>query len=65
MRYKMEIWQWRRIVDTYASDDINEVLEWYKDEWKGCHDDGYCAFYIFDNDKELSFEEEYKLGFFS
>jgi hypothetical protein len=60
----MEIWQWHRIVDTYASDDINEVLEWYKDEWKDCYDNGNCAFYMFDNDKETSFEEEYKIGFF-
>ena len=64
MRYKIEIWQWHSIVDTYESNDINEVLEWYKDEWKDCYDYGNCTFYMFDDNKELSFDEKHKLGFY-
>ena len=64
MRYKIEIWQYHRKVDTYTSDDINEVLEWYKYEWEDCYDNGGCMFYIFDNDKQLLFDEMCTLGFF-
>lgn len=64
MRYKIEIWQWRSIVDTYNSDDINEILYWYKCRWQDCYYYGNCAFYVYDYDRELSFDERYKLGFF-
>ena len=64
MRYKIEIWQWHSIIDTYASDDVNEVLAWYRNEWQVCYDYGNCTFYVYDNGRELSFDEENKLGFF-
>lgn len=36
-KYKIEIWQYHSIVDTFESDNINEILEWYKEEWQAAY----------------------------
>ena len=64
MKYKIEIWRHHAIVDSFQNDDVQEVLKWYRREWQGCYDNGGCTFYLFKNGSELSFEEEYSLGFF-
>ena len=64
MKYKIEIWKYHRIVDVYESDNIKNVLEWYKEEWQNIYNIGGCTFYLFKNGKELYFDEENELGFF-
>lgn len=63
-KYKIEIWQYHSIVDTFESDNINEILEWYKEKWQPAYRYGACAFYVYKNNKRLDFNEEDKLGFF-
>ena len=63
MKYKIEIWQYHSITTTYESDDIEDVLLWYKAEWYMAYENGFCAFYIYEYDRPLSFDEEYELGF--
>lgn len=63
--YKIEIWQYHDMVETYEDDDAKEVLRWYKANWQYCYDCGGCAFNIYIDGVELSFEEEYGLGFYS
>jgi len=65
MKYKIEIWQYYSMVATYESDDIEDVLSWYKIHWWNCYEMGNCVFSIYENDIELDFDEEYKLGFHS
>ena len=64
MRYKIEIWQYHGIVETYESNDIKDILKWYKNNWKYTYECGDCSFSICDNNKELSFDEVYELGFY-
>lgn len=63
MRYKIEIWQWHSITETYESDNIENILEWYKVHWRWTYELGNCAFTIYKNNEELSWDEEYELGF--
>lgn len=61
--YKIEIWQHWSLVETYEDDNIEEVLRWYKSNWQYCYECGGCAFDLYKDDVELSFDEEYELGF--
>ena len=63
MRYKIEIWQWYNITATYESNDIEDILSWYKSNWHYCYDMGDCAFDIYEDGRLLDFEEENELGF--
>lgn len=62
-KFKIEIWQYHRIADTYENDKIEEVLHWYRRNWHLCYDMGGCCFEVFDGEKRLNFEELCELGF--
>ena len=64
MKYKIEIWRYHFIVETYESEKITEFLKWYKSKWRRAYEMSECTFYIYENDKELAFEEAVKFGFF-
>lgn len=61
--YKIEIWIFGSIADTYESDNVEEVLKWFNRHWRNCYDNGGCAIEVYQNDKRLSFYEVYNLGF--
>ena len=63
MKYKIEIWKYHRIVETYENNDIKEILKWYIENWLSVHDYGGCTFYIYEENKQLSIDEENDLGF--
>lgn len=63
MKYKIEIWQYHSITATYESDDIKDILSWYRSCWSHSYDMGYCAFDVYKDGVLLSFDEEYNLGF--
>lgn len=63
LKYKIEIWRFH-IIDTFKSNDINEILKWYREKYQYMYDMGECAFYVYIGNKELGFDEEEKLGFF-
>ena len=63
--YKIEIWQHHSITKTYENKDVGKVLKWYIKNWQFCYDYGLCTFYLYKDDKELSFDEENELGFFN
>lgn len=65
MRYKIEIWQYQNITETYESDNIEDILKWYKVNWWWVYETGGCSFYVYKDDEEISWREEYKLGFHS
>ena len=64
MKYAIEIWIHHSVEETYESNNIKDVLNWYKDNWQSCFDYDGCTFYVFKNNKELSFEEINRLGFY-
>lgn len=61
--YKIEIWQYHDLKETYENNDVKKVLRWYKSHWKDCYEYGGCAFDVYKDDVQLSFDEEYELGF--
>ena len=63
MRYKIEIWQYYNITATHESDDIQDILSWYRSNWHHAYEMGYCAFDIYEDERLLSFEEELEFGF--
>ena len=65
MKYKIEIWQYHSLVETYESDNIEDILVWYESNWKWPYELGDCAFEIYKDGRNLSFEEENELGFFN
>ena len=65
MRYRIEIWQYHNLVETFESNHIKDVLDWYREEWKMTYDYGNCTFYVYKNNKRLYFDEKNKLGFFN
>ena len=48
----------------YGSNSITNILKWYNENYKFVYDIGGCAFNVFKNNKELSFDEKYELGFY-
>ena len=64
MKYKIEIWQYCSLSGLYESDDIEDIVKWYKSEWQDCYDDGGCTFEVYEYGRKLSFEESFDLGFF-
>ena len=65
MKYKIEIWQWQNITETFESDNIEDILEWYRVSWWWIYESGGCSFTVYENGRELSFEEENELGFYN
>lgn len=63
MKYKIEIWQYHSITATFESEDIEEILSWYNDEWRYCYEAGGCTFYLYKDGEELSVDTEIDLGF--
>jgi hypothetical protein len=61
---KIEIWQRRSIVEVYEADDIQNILAWFKWYWYDTSKKGDCAFYVYNNGIELTFEEMWGLGFY-
>lgn len=64
MKYKIVIWCWREIKDFYESEDLQDVRDWFLRNWYTSYDNGFCAFDVYEGDRQLSFEEEYDLGFY-
>ena len=64
MKYKIDVWQWGSIRESYESDDIKEVADWYKRNWSGAYDCGLCAIEIYEDGEDYPFDEALKLGFY-
>lgn len=63
MKYKIEIWQYHVITETYESNDINDILKWYRVHWRWLYELGDCTFCVYKDGVEIPWDEEYKLGF--
>ena len=64
MKYKIDIWQYGNIVESYESDDIKEIVNWYKENWSSAYEQGLCSIDVYEPRKDIPFEEAVKLGFF-
>ena len=62
--YKIEICRYHDVVEEYENNDVEEVLRWYMSNWQYCYELGGCTFALYKDDVELSFKEEYELGFY-
>lgn len=64
MKYKIDIWQYGNIVESYESNDIEEVVDWYKENWFNAYEHGLCTIDVYEPRRDIPFEEALKLGFF-
>lgn len=64
MKYKINIWQYHNIIDTYENDKIEEVLKWYEENYKWTYEMGNCSFDVLIDNEALTFEQENELGFY-
>lgn len=64
MKYRIEIWQHHDITETYESDNIEEILKWYRIYWWWIYELGDCSFSVYEDNKSLSFDEINRLGFY-
>lgn len=62
--YKIEIWRFHVIHKTYTSNNIKDVLKWYRENWQISYEYGACSFEVYKNGKQLSFDELNEIGFF-
>lgn len=65
MKYKIEIWRHHIIEDTYESNNIDDIVSWFKLNYAWSYDNGECNFEVYDDGVVLNFDEKYDLGFFS
>ena len=63
-KWKIDIWQFHSVVDTYESNDVNEVLKWFRQTWLWSYDNGNCSFVVYKNNKILTFDKVSDLGFY-
>ena len=61
MKYKIEIWKYHKCIDEYESNDIDKIRKWFRENYGYTYVNGGCCYYIYKNNKRLSFEEEQKL----
>ena len=61
-KYRIEIWRYHSVRDRFSSNDILSIRDWWFDNWYTVWDYGECAFYVYENDRKMSFKE---LGSFS
>lgn len=64
MKYRIEIWIYHNLHTQFESNNIKKILKWYKQKWQVSYDFGNCTFYLFEDDKRLSFDDVYELGFY-
>ena len=64
MEYRIEIWQYHGMTTFYESNDIEDILEWYRQNWSQCYELGNCTFDVYKDGEGLSWNEEHELGFY-
>lgn len=52
------------VTDTFESNELNEILTWWRRNHLLDYDNGHNTFYLYKNGKELDFDEVYELGFY-
>ena len=57
--YKIEIWQYHKVVEHKRFTSKKKAQEWLKNSgWFLCWDEGLCAIYVYKNNIEIDFDEE-------
>ena len=44
--YKIEIWRFHIIHETYTSNNIKDILKWYRNNWQISYEWGNCSFEV-------------------
>jgi hypothetical protein len=61
--YKIEIFRYHSLEDSHESESVDEILSWYRENYRHSYENGECAFDVYKDDEIMSFDEEYELGF--
>lgn len=61
--YRIEIWQYHFVTDSFSSYDILNIRNWWLDRWYAVWCYGECTLEVYKNDRPMSREELSNLGF--
>lgn len=64
MKYRIDIWQYGDISESYESDDIKDLVNWYKENWSTAYYIGECTMDIYKPREDIPYEEAVRLGFY-
>lgn len=65
MKYKIEIWRYHALIEEYQSDTIQDIYDWfYNYNWKWEYELGNCCFNVYEDEREMTFNELNKHGFY-
>ena len=64
MKYRLEVWRYRNPIASYEDDDIQFLVQMFKEDWVACYEEGSCTLYVYEDGRELSIDEEFELGFY-
>lgn len=64
--YRIEIWQYHFVTDSFSSYDIFNIRNWWLDKWYAAQRYGECSLEVYKNDRPMpmSCEELGNLGFY-
>ena len=63
MKYKIEIWQYSRMIDVFETNMAKKMLIWYFTKWHEMYEAGECDFSVYKDGEELDMKQEKRLGF--
>ena len=64
MKYRINVWQYGRIIEDYYSNDVNEVVKWYRKNWADSYEVGNCTIEVYESDKDMLFNRAVACGFY-
>ncbi len=64
MKYKIDVWQYGFLRESYESDNIEDVVNWYKENWCYAYQYGLCAIEIYEDGETYPFNKALELGFY-
>lgn len=62
--YKINILILGDVIESFKSYDIYEVLRWFKEKWEDKYERNACGYEVYEDDKELTSQDLYYVGFF-
>ena len=64
-KFVLKIWRYHSLHEETSFDTIDELKEYWKENWLDSWGRGSCSEEILENNKEIKFDKLHKLGFYN